>query len=194
MLEIHDYDITVNSYRDGYKIGLKNNLWLSELDVYFDGQFQGKISKAPMLGEGVWKEFSILKLPTDVKVSGEGKNWHKDLREYVPWVYYQNYNVIDEVIKDNGGKEIGLKVKIEYPAHLKVDEKGILMINVFTEDHKYAKAPDWQHNIQTFCIVRVVSDESLREEEECKGTKRAMLVDPINACGSYSSWYRKRTT
>ena len=28
-------------------------------------------------------------------------------------------------------------------------------VNVFTEDYRYATAPDWQHNIQTFSIIKV---------------------------------------
>lgn len=173
--KIYDKDITVNSCGGKYKIGLKNNLWLSELKVEFDGKDIGTIRPGPR-----WGEFEVEKLPTNVKVSGGGRTWHKDLREYLLLMnlYKENLGVIDEVIKQNG-KEIGLKIKIEYPTHLQVSEKGLLKVNVFTKDYGFASTPDFQHNIQTFCIIKVVSDESLREEDECGDFDKIMLVNPI---------------
>jgi Leucine-rich repeat (LRR) protein len=174
--EIHDYDITINSLENShYKIGLKNNLLLSELDVFFDGKFVGSIPKGP-----AWKEFEVDKLPINVMVSGEGGYFTKNLRDYVPWAYQDiNYSVYDYIITDDGGREVGLKIKIEYPKNLKAHEKGILDIKEITKDFGYATSPDTQNSIQTFSIINVASDESLREETSYIDTDKTTLVDPI---------------
>lgn len=51
---IQDKDITISKTEGGYKIGLCNNLWWSELDVFFDGVYQGKIPDGPS-----WKYFQV---------------------------------------------------------------------------------------------------------------------------------------
>jgi hypothetical protein len=176
MSEIHDYDITVNSYAGGYKIGIKNNLILSDLKVYFDGVQVGTIPMGP-----TWEEFEVEKIPTHVKVSVIDCDWYKDLSSYAPLAYNYNYNVIDQVITDNAGAEIGLKIKIEYPADLNVNEHCVLDIKVITKDFGYATVPDTQTNIQTFCILSILSDESLREETNYNGDydTKGMYACPV---------------
>jgi len=174
--EIHDYDIRVNSLDNGhYTIGLKNNLLLSEIDVFFDGKPVGSIPKGP-----AWAEFDTDKIPANVRVSGKGESYTKNMMEYVPWAYQDNnYKVIDKLIVDKSGNEIGLKVKIEYPSNLKKFEKGILDIKEITTDFGYATSPDTQNSIQTFSIIKVAGDEGLREESDYIGTDKLMLLDPI---------------
>ena len=52
--EIEDKDITISKTEGGYEIGLRNNLWFSELDVFFDDIYQGTISNGP-----IWDYFTV---------------------------------------------------------------------------------------------------------------------------------------
>jgi len=79
---IQDKDITISKTEGGYKIGLCNNLWWSELDVFFDGVYQGKIPDGPS-----WKYFQVTHKVNHVIVSAaegsydEGRAWHRYLSE-----------------------------------------------------------------------------------------------------------------
>ena len=79
---IQDKDITISKTEGGYKIGLRNNLWWSELDVFFDGVYQGKIPEGPS-----WKYFQVTHKVNHVIVSAaegsydEGRAWHRYLSE-----------------------------------------------------------------------------------------------------------------
>lgn len=85
----------------------------------------------------------VAQVPPVSAIKPKGKTWHKDLREYLVLMnlYKENLGVMDEVIIQNG-KEIGLKVKIEYPINLKMGEEGRIRIKIFTQDYGYATDPD----------------------------------------------------
>jgi hypothetical protein len=79
---IQHKDITISKTEEGYKIGLCNNLWDSELDVFFDGTYQGNIPGGPS-----WKYFLVTHTVDHVIVSAaagsydEGRAWHRYLSE-----------------------------------------------------------------------------------------------------------------
>jgi hypothetical protein len=172
--DIHDYDITVNSLDNGhYKIGIKNNLQLSELDVFFDEKPMGSIPKGP-----AWKEFDVEALPLNVKVSGDGKDWHKDLRDYVPLAFEKGYGVIDENLNAfyKGTKDpydLGLKVKIEYPLDVQVSKSEEIVVELITLDAKAATTPDLGHNIGSGDI-KIACDKSIFKEEGMR-----LWIDPV---------------
>ncbi len=79
---------------------------------------------------------------------------------------------LEEEILDNEENEIGLKVRIKYPTHLHVGERGDISVELLTEDAEKAKKPDHEHNILEGCI-RIGSDESLYKEG-----KADLWIDP----------------
>nr|MBN2277259.1 hypothetical protein [candidate division Zixibacteria bacterium] len=85
---IRDIDIKVEKLPQGWNISLKNNLWASELYVWFDNRFQGTIERANEYREKyVWKTFftptpvkrvivGVIDSPYDKDI---GRAWYKDI-------------------------------------------------------------------------------------------------------------------
>lgn len=85
---IRNIDIKVEKLAQGWNISLKNNLWASELSVWFDDEFQGTIERANEYPEKyVWKTF-FTSAPVKRVVVGVvaspyekdiGRAWYKDI-------------------------------------------------------------------------------------------------------------------
>jgi Leucine-rich repeat (LRR) protein len=197
---IQDYDITVNSDQNGnYVIGLRAEK--EDCYVYFDDIKNDDIlvgtaqktsppaSTAPTAdyltheAGPEWGTYTVSKLPSKVSITSieGGFERSKDLIKYIPYSFNNYYYVNDSIIKDEEGNEIGLKIKMQYPKNLKAYEKGVLEVEVITKDFGNASQPDWQNNILSFCILKILSDENLSEEDEFVAgfADKGMSVTPV---------------
>jgi hypothetical protein len=200
MTTIPDYDITVNSDQNGdFVIGLRAEE--EDCYVYFDDiknnnmlvgtaqETSPPASTAPTAdyithkAGPEWGKYTVSELPSKVSIaSTEGRfERSKDLIKYIPYAFNNNYYVNDSIIKDDSGNEIGLKIKIQYPKKLIAHETGALEVEVITKDFGNASQPDWQNNILSFCILRILSDENLSEEDEYVAgfADKGMSVTPV---------------
>lgn len=203
--EIRDFNITINSdENDNYIIGLRAKT--EDCEVFFDGVRNNdllvgtteKTSPPTSLnpsGEYItheagpeWGFYQVANLPSKILITSidkeEGIAISKDIERYAHFAYSENYKIKDEIICDNEGNEIGLKIKVEYPGELTTSQKGILDIKAITKDFGYATAPDLQNNIATFCEIKIAGSEELSSENEFftsdqKIIDKEMLASPI---------------
>jgi hypothetical protein len=76
---INPSDIVVTDLGDGNtRIQVKNNLWLSTLDVHVNGNYVGGVSPHHA-GGGSWGTFMYRGKINQVTVSGEGRSWSADV-------------------------------------------------------------------------------------------------------------------
>ena len=137
-------------------------------------------STHPAYPDEKWGFFETDILPKKILIKSNENSIikSKDLSLYVPMAYYYDYCVIDSFIKDKNENEIGLKVRMEYPVELDPEETGLLDIKVITKDYAYATSPDFQNNLQSFCLINILGDESLRQEQDWENARRERFLEP----------------